>query len=97
MMDTEAGMEAAQNRVVVDLGPLRKSVEERVQSGSYASADEVIRAGLLALEREEKATDEWLVELAMESLADPEPSIPAEEVFRELRALHAQTLREESQ
>jgi len=52
---------------------------------------------LLALEREEKATDEWLVELAMESLADPEPSIPAEEVFRELRALHAQTLREESQ
>ena len=57
MMDTEAGMEAAQNRVVVDLGPLRKSVEERVQSGSYASADEVIRAGLLALEREEKATD----------------------------------------
>jgi len=79
-------MEAAQSKVVVDLGPLRKSVEERVQSGSYASADEVIRAGLLALEREEKAADEWLVELAMESLSDPEPSIPAEEVFREMRA-----------
>jgi antitoxin ParD1/3/4 len=79
-------MEAAQSKVVVDLGPLRKSVEERVQSGSYASADEVIRAGLLALEREEKAADEWLVELAMESLADPGPSIPAEKVFSELRA-----------
>ena len=82
-------MESAQNRVVVDLGPLRKSVEERVQSGSYASADEVIRAGLLALEREEKATDEWLVELAMESMADPEASIPAEDVFREMRARSA--------
>jgi antitoxin ParD1/3/4 len=85
MMDTEASMEAAQNTVVVDLGPLRKSVEERVQSGSYASADEVIRAGLLALEREEKATDEWLVELAMESVADPRPSIAAAQVFREVR------------
>ena len=89
-------MATAQNTVVVDLGSLRGAVEERVKSGSYSSADEVIRAGLLALEREEKSTDEWLVELAMESLADPEPSIPAEEVFRELRALHAQTLREES-
>jgi len=89
-------MATAQNSVVVDLGPLRKRVEERVQAGTYANADEVIRAGLLALEREEKATDEWLVELAKESLADPEPSIPAEQVFSELRALHAQTLREES-
>jgi antitoxin ParD1/3/4 len=89
-------MGTAQNTVIVDLGPLRKRVEERVQSGSYSSADEVIRAGLLALEREERATDEWLMELAKESLADPEPSIPAEEVFREMRALHAQALREES-
>jgi putative addiction module CopG family antidote len=46
-------MATAQNTLVVDLGPLRQSVEERIQSGSYASADEVIRAGLLALEREE--------------------------------------------
>ena len=82
-------METAQNTVVVDLGPLRKRVEERVQSGSYSSADEVIRAGLLALEREEKATDEWLVELAKESLADPRPSVPAAQVFREIRAKYS--------
>ena len=79
-------MEAAQNTVVVDLGPMRRSVEERVKSGSYASADEVIRAGLLALEREEASTNEWLIQLAEESLADPRPSIPAAQVFRELRA-----------
>ena len=54
MMGTEAGMGAAQNAVVVDLGPLRQRVEDRVKAGHYASADEVIRAGLLALEREER-------------------------------------------
>jgi len=81
-------MATAPNKIVVDLGSLRKSVEDRVKSGSYASTDEVIRAGLLALEREEADTNEWLIQLADESLADPEPSIPAAEVFRELRAKH---------
>jgi antitoxin ParD1/3/4 len=90
----EARMATAQNTLVVDLGPLRKSVEDRVQSGSYASADEVIRAGLLALEREESATNEWFIQLAEESMADPEPSIPAAEVFRELRAIQSEELRE---
>lgn len=89
-------MAASPNTIAVDLGPLRAKVEERVKSGSYASADDVIRAGLLALEREEKATDEWLTQLAEESLANPEPSIPAEEVFRELRTLHVESLRERS-
>ncbi len=79
-------MATAQNTIVVDLGSLRQSVEARVQSGSYASADEVIRASLLALEREEAATNEWLIQLAEESLADPRPSVPAAQVFRELRA-----------
>jgi antitoxin ParD1/3/4 len=82
----EARMATAQNTLVVDLGPLRESVEERVQSGTYASADEVIRAGLLALQREEAARNEWLTKLAEESLADPRPSVPAAQVFRELRA-----------
>jgi antitoxin ParD1/3/4 len=89
-------MATAQNTLVVDLGPLRKNVDDRVQFGSYASTDEVIRAALLALEREEMATNEWLIQLAEESLADPEPSIPAAEVFRELRAIHAEALRERS-
>jgi len=89
-------MGTAENTVVVDLGPLRQRVEERVKSGSYASADEVIRAGLLALEREESDTNEWLVQLAEESLADPDPSIPAADVFRELRAIHAEAVRERS-
>jgi len=79
-------MATAQNTIFVDLGSLRQSVEQRVQSGSYASADEVVRAGLLALEREEAARNEWLTKLAEESMADPRPSVPAAQVFREMRA-----------
>jgi len=79
-------MATAQNTLLVDLGPLRQSVEERIQSGSYASTDEVIQAGLHALEREEASRNEWLTKLAKDALADPRPSIPAEQVFRELRA-----------
>lgn len=88
-------MGAAQNAVVVDLGPLRQKVEERVKSGSYASADEVIRAGLLALEREEADTNEWLTQLAEEALADPRPSVPAAQVFRELRAKYGRPIGEQ--
>ena len=84
-MDTEAYMEAAQNKVIVDLGSLRQLVEDRIKAGSYASPDEVIRAALLALEREEASTNQWLTRVAKESLADPRPSVPAAQVFQDLR------------
>jgi antitoxin ParD1/3/4 len=87
-------MEATQNRVVVDLGSFRGAVEERVKTGSYASTDEVIRAGLLALEREEAALNEWLIKQAEKSLADPRPSVPAAQVFRELRAKYGRPVGE---
>lgn len=79
-------MAPAENTIRVDLGTLRRVVEERVESGSYANPDEVIRAGLLALEREEAGLNEWLTRMAEEALADPRPSIPAAQAFRELRA-----------
>jgi antitoxin ParD1/3/4 len=79
-------MTSAQNTIRVDLGALRRAVEERVESGSYANPDEVIRAGLLALEREEAGLNEWLTRLAEEALTDPRPSVPAAQVFHDLRA-----------
>jgi len=85
MIEVEAGMESAQNTVAVNLGTFRQKVEERVKAGAYASTDEVIQAALLALEREETDSNEWLTQLAEESLSDPRPSIPAAQVFRELR------------
>jgi antitoxin ParD1/3/4 len=82
------------NTIVIDLGPLKKKVDVRVESGSYANAEDVVRAGLLALEREEKAADRWLVELADETLADPRPMVSAEQVFRELRAKYGRPTKE---
>lgn len=84
-------MATAQKSILVDLGPLHKTVEDRVRSGSYASADEVIRAGLRALEREETSTNAWLTKLAEEALADSRPGVPAEQVFRKLREIHRPT------
>lgn len=81
-------MAAARNSIVVDLGVERRVVDERLASGAYATADEVIRAGLRALAREGTDANAWLMALAEESLADPEPSISAEEVFAEIYAMH---------
>jgi antitoxin ParD1/3/4 len=72
------------------LGDLQDRVDARVQSGQYASASEVLRAALRALEREEGALNEWMRERIKEAMEDPRPSIPAQEVFKRLRERHAE-------
>ena len=75
--------------ITVTLGELQERVEARVESGSYASASEVLRAAVRALDREEDALNNWLRKKVDEALADPRPNIPAREVFKRLRAHHA--------
>jgi antitoxin ParD1/3/4 len=75
--------------VTVMLDDMLDRAEARVRSGDYASLSEVVQAGLRALDRE----DEWLRDAIQESLDDPRPSIPAEEVFAELRAYHAEQVK----
>jgi antitoxin ParD1/3/4 len=75
--------------ITVTLGELQEWVEARVESGSYASASEVLRAAVRALDREEVALNDWLRQKVDEALADPRPNIPAREVFKRLRAHHA--------
>ena len=79
----------ASRPITVTLGDLDRGVRARVKSGAYASASEVMRAALRALDREEAAVDEWLRQRVDESLNDPRPSRPAGEVFKRLRAHHA--------
>lgn len=90
-------MPRASRPVTVTLGEMQNRVFERVESGEYASVSEVLRAGLRALDREEEALNDWMRKRIAESLADPRPSVPAEEVFERLRAHHARRLREASE
>jgi antitoxin ParD1/3/4 len=82
-------MARASRPITVTLGELQERVESRVKSGAYASASEVMRAALRALDREESAVDDWLRQKVSEAFADPAPSVPARDVFRRLRKHHA--------
>jgi len=75
--------------ITVTLGTQQASLEARLKSGAYESASEVMRAALRALDREEAALEEVLRRKVEASLADPRPSVPAEDVFSRLRAHHA--------
>ncbi|HEY2071520.1 MAG TPA: type II toxin-antitoxin system ParD family antitoxin [Rhizomicrobium sp.] len=69
--------------LTVTLGELQASVDRRVQSGAYASASEVLRDAIRALDREDAALDIWLQHRIQELEANP--GIPPEEVFEGLR------------
>lgn len=64
-------------------------IDNLVDSGAYATASEVVRAGIRALQEREAAVSRWLHEEvapvydAMKS--DPSRAIPAAQVFRSLR------------
>lgn len=60
---------------------VREGIDARVRSGAYASEDDVIRAGLAALEREEQALAAEMRRRIEESLAEPGDDIPADRVI----------------
>jgi antitoxin ParD1/3/4 len=86
-------MSRSSRPITVTLGDLQKTVEARVKSGAYASASEVLRAAIRALDREETAIDDWLRRKVDEALDDPRPNIPAAKVFRGLREHHGRRVK----
>lgn len=81
--------------ITITLGELQERVDARVKSGAYASASEVIRAGVRALDREDAALDEWVRQRIDEAFIDPRPNLPAAEVFKRLREHHAARVKAE--
>ncbi|MEQ1953926.1 type II toxin-antitoxin system ParD family antitoxin [Mesorhizobium sp. CN2-181] len=83
----------ASKPITVTLGKQQRSVDERLESGAYNSASEVIRAGLRALDREEEALNAILREKIREALDEPGPDVPAVEVFERLELRHAERMK----
>jgi antitoxin ParD1/3/4 len=72
-------------------------VDGLVASGAFASASEVVRAGLRALQERDTAVERWLREDVARTYdamqANPERGVPAEDVFAAIRARHADRLK----
>ncbi|MEO1724952.1 MAG: type II toxin-antitoxin system ParD family antitoxin [Pseudomonadota bacterium] len=71
-------------------------IDAKVASGAFASASEVVRAGLRALQERDAAVERWLREevapVCEAHAADPDRTLTAEEVFGEIRRRHARAL-----
>jgi antitoxin ParD1/3/4 len=73
-----------------------RAIREKVESGGYASADEVIQEALRLLDDELIETPEFTTsmrEKIRESIADPRPSVPMDEVFERLRRRHEERVK----
>src|SRR3954470_826487 len=72
-------------------------VDEQVQAGAYASASEVVRAGLRALQERDAAVERWLrdevVPVFDAMQADPGRAVSPDQVRAALHARHAERLK----
>ena len=75
-------------------------IDKQVASGSYASASEVVRAGLRALQERDAAVERWLrdeVAPTYDAMQEnPERAQGLDDVFGAIRARHAQALADRS-
>lgn len=70
---------------------LAEMIRGKVQAGAYASNSEVVREALRLLQEQEGLKAQklvWLREKIDRALADPRPSIDADEVFARLEDRH---------
>ena len=90
-------MAAVEKRTVSLPAEQASYIDALVASGAFASASEVVRAGLRALQERDAAVERWLREEVAEAYDDwqraPERGVPAEDVAAALRQRHADRLK----
>jgi antitoxin ParD1/3/4 len=72
-------------------------IDARVASGAFASASEVVRAGLRALQERDAAVERWLREDVAPTYdtmkADPARALSGDELLARIRERHAARLK----
>ncbi len=90
-------MSAVEKRTVSLTPDQARTIDELVAAGAYASASEVVRAGLRALQERDAAVERWLREEVAPvhdaMTADPGRALSAEAVGQALAAYHAARLK----
>lgn len=84
-------MSSVGKRTVELFGDEAAFVDEKVAAGEYASAVDVVRAGLSALQDRDLAVERWLREDVMathDKVKAGEPLMEANEAFEEIRNRH---------
>ena len=90
-------MGSAQKRTFSLPAKQTKFIDAQVRAGTYASASEVVRAGLRALQERNAAVERWLrsevVPVYDAMKANPKRGISANKLFAAVRAHHAAKLK----
>jgi antitoxin ParD1/3/4 len=70
-------------------------IDDKVNSGDYASASEVVRAGLRALQERDRAVENWLHHQVAPTydamIDDPSRALSSDSVFADIRAEHTKS------
>jgi antitoxin ParD1/3/4 len=95
--DRETIMPGIEKRTVSLPAAQANYIDTLVQAGTYASASEVVRAGLRALQERDAAVERWLRENVVQVYdamqADPGRGLTADQVTAALAAHHAARLK----